>query len=167
VLLDKINPYLLPRPERPCEEHVFAAGDVKIPFAVRAPDAADMNMIHEVSRRLSLDYITGRPEEGLPPAEFFDAIKVSEGLFMLAAAGQELQPPDKKRYNAEELIVLWDRFPEAGIEMAQTINRHLVCWRTSRGNSLGVPTEPSSVAHSDSTANTSKSPSAAIISSAA
>lgn len=158
---EKINPFHLPRPKRATETREFSADGEPFTVTFRAPDAADMNMASEVAKRLCADYLTGYPEEGTLPAEFFDGIKVSESLFLIAAAGQEMQPPEKRLYTAEELIVLMDRRPDDGVEIARWVNDLLSQWKSRRGNSSGVPTEPSSAAHSTpltSTQNPSSEP---------
>jgi hypothetical protein len=165
--MQKINPYDLPRPSRPVEERVFDADGVSVVIAFRRPDAADMNMAAEVAKRLTKDYITGYPEEGTPPAEFFDGIKVSEALFMLAATGQEMQPPEKKVYTAEEFVMLMDRLETDGVRIARWINEKQQDWRRHQGNGSGAPTETSSEARSASTPSIPRSPSAATTSSEA
>ena len=139
----KIDVFSLPRPERLVEERTFAADGHTITLAFRRPDAADMNMAATTAKRLCEEFITGI--DGLPPATFWDEIKVSESLFMLAASAQEMQPPDRRIYSAEEFVVMMDRLPTDGVRIAQFIREMQMDWRAHQGNGSGAPTERPSV----------------------
>jgi hypothetical protein len=148
--MQKVNPFLLPRPERTVYTRVFDADGVSVELAFRKPDAADMNRAAETARRLVSDFITGYPEEGTPAADFYDGIKVSESLFLLCASAEEMQPPEVRLYTATDFVLLLDRLPTDGPRIAAFIRELQQDWRASPGNSRALRTETPSAEPSTS-----------------
>jgi hypothetical protein len=146
--MQKVNPFLLPRPERTVYTRVFDADGVSVELAFRKPDAADMNRAAETARRLVSDFITGYPEEGTPAADFYDGIKVSESLFLLCASAEEMQPPEVRLYTATDFVLLLDRLPTDGPRIAAFIRELQQDWRQTAPNSRGVPTASSAAERS-------------------
>ena len=163
----RIDPFRLTRPPRAIVTRTFDADGVSITLAFRRPTAADMNRAAETARQLVADFITGYPEEGRPPADFYEGVKVSESYFVLCAAAEEMQPPEQEmpegaqRFDAVNFAVLLDKLEMDGPRIAGFIREMQTGWRQPPGNSSGAPTGSSSAARSaspDNTPNPSSAP---------
>lgn len=155
--MKKINPWALPRPERRVVTREFAADGVTVTLSFRRPDAADMNRAAETAKHLCAEYLYGYPEEGRPPADFPDGIKVSEGLILLCACAEEMQPDEARLYDTMEFIALLDRLPTDGPRIAAFVREMQQDWRARQGESPGAPTASSSAACSERHENTPRS----------
>lgn len=164
--MQKVNPWALPRPERPAEERTFDSDGVSITLTFRVPDTADINLAAEIANRLARDFIHGYPEEGRPAADFYDGIKVSEGLINLAATAEVMQP--EKIYTAEEFIAFFDRLPNDGVRIAHWIREKQRVWSSrAPGETPGARTGTGSEPRSNGEASIPSSPSSETSSSSA
>jgi hypothetical protein len=129
----KLDTFALNRRERPSQSRTFEQDGVSFTLTLRAPDVADLARAAEVAARMKEDFITG--SDLRPPCEFPDGVKVSEGLFLLAATAAEMQCPENRadRYEPEELIQLSDKLPEAWAEAHIWISGLQRSWETRRG----------------------------------
>jgi hypothetical protein len=148
--MQKVNPFTLPRPVREVVTREFSADGVTVTIAFRRPDAADMNRAAETARRRVQEFITGDPEMGRGPADFFDGIKVSESLLLLCAAAEEMQPPEARLYTDIEFVMLLDRLPTDGPRIAAFVREMQIDWRVRQGESPGATTGSPSVERSGS-----------------
>lgn len=155
--MKRVDPFQLARPERKVTTRLFDSDGAEVEISFRKPDAADMNRAAEIAYRLTKDFILGYPEEGTPAADFFDGIEVTESFFQLCASAEVMQPPDARAYNAIDFAILMDRLPTDGPRIAAFVREMQIDWRTSSGNSRGVPTGSRAAEHSTSPTSTSNS----------
>src|ERR1051326_2755150 len=125
----KLDPFLLPRPERPTETRSFTEGEATLTLTLRPPDAADIARASEASERLVQDYITG--SEDRAAGDFPEGVKVSKTLFMTCALIGEMQCPENPAdaYTVLELVLLSDRLPRAWKQLQAWVNDLTGAWR--------------------------------------
>jgi hypothetical protein len=131
----KLNPYSLPRPERPVQTRTFADRGVELVLTLHPPDAADMMRANEGADQLWEMYVTGNEDRGPAPLPEPD-IKISRPLFQFAALLAEMQCPADPGdvYTAVDLITLFVKLPRAWQGVQKWVGELIETWSRTRPN---------------------------------
>jgi hypothetical protein len=131
--MPKVDPFTLPRPERPVETREFKLDGVPIELTLRPSDMPDDARAAEVADQLVRDYITGSEER--EAAEFPDGIKVSRTLFQICASLAERQCPENpaEAYSVVELVIFSAKRPRDWNQILAWANAQQAAWRTRQG----------------------------------
>jgi hypothetical protein len=131
----KLNPYSLPRPERPVETKEFTEGKISFTLTLRAPDMPDQMRANEVTEQLWELYVTGSEDREVAPLPEPD-IKISRPLFRFCALLAEMQAPEDPGdlYTALDLLVLSVKLPRAWEQVRRWADAIVDAWSAERPN---------------------------------
>ncbi len=140
--MPKINPYNLPRPERPITVREFGKDGQPFTLALRAADASDKMLARERADVLTRLYVTGDGDREAAPLPDPD-IKPSRYLISAACLLREMQAPEDPReiYDEMDVIQLAVKRPRDWMDIEDLVGRVQLEWEKTSPNSPGAPTD--------------------------